>query len=119
MIAESLFRVFDKDKSGNLSFDEFLQAKQVTNLDTPEEKLNWIFTAFDEDGSGFIDVDEVRNMVGGLFRLAGIEEQEDMLASCATDVRAAIDDDGDGEISKEEFVKNAMVNKFISDLLSK
>ena len=55
----------------------------------------------------------------GLFRLAGIEEDEDMLASCVTDVRAAIDDDGDGDISKAEFVKNAMGSKFISDLLSK
>ena len=41
-----------------------------------------------------------------------------MLASCVTDVRDAIDGDGDGEISKEEFVKNAMGSKFISDLLS-
>ena len=119
MIAESLFRVFDEDKSGTLSFDEFLQANQVSDLETPEDKLSWIFTAFDEDGGGSIDVDEIRDIVEGLFRLAGIEEDEDMLASCVTDVRAAIDDDGDGDISKEEFVKNAMGSKFISDILSK
>merc|ERR1739848_939258 len=105
-MAESLFRVFDEDKNGTLSFDEFLQADRVTNLETPEDKLKWIFTAFDEDGGGTIDVDEVMNMVEGLFRLAGIEEQEDMLASCVTDIRSAIDDDGDGDISKEEFVQN-------------
>ena len=119
MIAEALFRVFDEDKSGTLSFDEFIQANRVTNLDTPEEKLNWIFTAFDEDGGGSIDADEITDIVEGLFRLAGIEENEDMLASCVTDVRAAIDDDGDGDISQEEFVKNAMESKFISDLLGK
>ena len=119
IIAESLFRVFDEDKSGTLSFDEFLQADRVTNLDTPEDKLNWIFTAFDTDGGGSIDVDEIRDIVEGLFRLAGIEEDEDMLASCVTDVRAAIDDDGDGDISKEEFVKNAMGSKFIADVLGK
>ena len=117
-MAESLFRVFDEDKNGTLSFDEFLQASRVTNLDTPEDKLNWIFTAFDEDGGGSIDVDEIRDIVEGLFRLAGIEEDEDMLASCVTDVRNAIDGDGDGEISKEEFVKNAMGSTFISDLLA-
>ena len=37
-----------------------LQANNVTNLDTPEDKLNWIFTAFDTDGGGTIDVEEIR-----------------------------------------------------------
>ena len=36
------------------------QANNVTNLDTPEDKLNWIFTAFDTDGGGTIDVEEIR-----------------------------------------------------------
>ena len=33
--------------------------------------------------------------------------------------RATIDGDGDGDISKEEFVANAMQSKFIADLLTK
>ena len=32
----------------------------MTNLNTPEDKLNWIFTAFDTDGGGSIDVDEIK-----------------------------------------------------------
>ena len=35
------------------------------------------------------------------------------------DCRATIDGDGDGDISKEEFVANAMQSKFIADLLTK
>ena len=34
-------------------------------------------------------------------------------------LRASIDGDGDGDISKEEFVKNAMGSKFINDILNK
>ena len=33
--------------------------------------------------------------------------------------RATIDFDGDGDISKEEFVQNATQSKFIADLLTK
>ena len=33
--------------------------------------------------------------------------------------RASIDVDGDGDISKEEFVKNAMGSKFINDIINK
>ena len=109
--------MFDEDKSGNLSFEEFFQADNVTNLNTPEDKLNWMFTAFDADGGGSIDVDEIKDIVIGLFRLAGIEEDDDLLITCVNDVRDAVDKDGDGDISKEEFVKNAMQSNFISNML--
>ena len=55
----------------------------------------------------------------GLFRLGGIEEDPDMLDSCATDIRNVVDGDGDGDISKDEFVKNAMQSKFMAKLLTK
>ena len=34
------------------------QANSVTDLHTHEDKLNWIFMAFDQDGGGYIDVQE-------------------------------------------------------------
>ena len=30
----------------------------MTDLDSNEDKLNWIFMAFDQDGGGFIDIKE-------------------------------------------------------------
>ena len=117
MLAESLLRVFDVDKSGNLDFSEFVQANNVKNLNKPEDKLGWMFDAFDEDGGGTVDAEEIHNIVVGLFRLGGIEEDEDLLAACVLDVIEAVDQQGDGEISKEEFVKNAMNCKFIFNML--
>ena len=116
-MAESLFRVFDADKSGNLDFSEFVQASNVKNLDKPEDKLSWMFDAFDEDEGGTVDAEEIHNIVVGLFRLGGIEEDEDLLAACVLDVIEAVDQEGDGEISKEEFVNNATKCKFIYNML--
>ena len=107
--AESLFRGFDEDKSCTLNFFEWFQASNVKNLTTPEEKLNWIFTAF--------DAEEIRDIVVWMFRFAGIEEDPDLLGACVIDVRATIDVDKDGDISKEEFIQNAMNSKFIADIL--
>ena len=76
-----------------------------------------MFTAFDGDGGGSIDVGEIKDIVIGLFRLAGIEEDDVLLDTCVTDVLEAVDKDGDGDISKEEFVKNAMQSKFIFNML--
>ena len=117
MKAKALFRVFDEDNSGTLTFFEWFQATNVKNMTTPEEKLNWIFTAFDADCGGSIDVNEIRDIVLWMFRFAGIEEDPDLIASCVIDVRATIDVDKDGDISKDEFIKNAMNSPFIADIL--
>ena len=117
VMAQSLFRVFDEDHSGKLTFFEFVQANNVRNLDTPEDKLGWMFDAFDADGGGTVDADEINDIVVGLFRLGGIEEDQDLLAACVFDVLEAVDQEGDGDISKDEFVKNAMKCKFIFNML--
>merc|ERR1712232_890213 len=104
---------YQKYPSGEITQNEFVEANSVNKLNTPEDKLNWIFTAFDTDGGGSIDVDEIRDIVVGLFRLAGIEEDDDLVTVCVSDIRDAVDEEGDGDISKEEFVKNAMKSKFI------
>ena len=49
--------------------------------------------------------------------MGGIEEDQDLLAACVFDVIEAVDQEGDGEISKEEFVTNAMNCKFIFNML--
>ena len=77
--------MFDDDDSGNLNFAEFIQADSVKNLDTPEDKLGWMFDAFDADGGwdrisliccsfnfnpgrGTVDAEEITSIVVGLFR---------------------------------------------------
>ena len=115
-----------------------------------EEKLNWIFTAFDADGGGSIDVEEINEVVLWMFReqdlalmvmitvilnngemipqqvihvfwsslrFAGIEQDPDLVASCVIDVRATIDVDNDGDITQEEFIKNALDSQFIAEVL--
>ena len=94
-----------------------MQAANLKKMQKPEEKLMWLFSAFDSDGGGSIDVDEIRDIVVWLFRLAGIEEDEDLLDSCSMDVRAVIDEDKNGDISMEEFVKNALNSKFVASML--
>ena len=84
---DSLFRVFDEDNSGTLNFFEWFQASNVKNMDNIEEKLNWIFTAFDADGGGSIDPEEITEIVRWMFRFGGIEEDPYLLASCVIDVR--------------------------------
>ena len=41
--------------------------------------MNWIFNVFDKDGGGTLDMNELQNIVHGLFCMAGIEAPEDIL----------------------------------------
>ena len=117
VMAESLFRVFDEDKSGKLDFTEYMMAFNCTSLSKPEEKLNWIFNVFDEDGGGSIDIDEVIKLVIGLTNMGGVETDKEVLLACVQDIIEAVDADRDGDITREEFVNNAMKSSFIRNLL--
>ena len=93
-----------------------------------------------------IDVVEVMDLVLGLFKISKMEEDMDKIVSCvqvtdmiillilmlmvtvttillvlieiqSQDIRSSIDGDGDGEISRDEFVNNAMKSKFLTNML--
>ena len=116
-MAESLFRVFDEDHSGTMDFEEFMMASNCTNMSSPQDKLEWIFKVFDEDGGGSIDIDEVIKLVIGLFNMSGEVEDKEVILACVLDILDIIDVDGDGEITREEFVGNAMKSGFIKNIL--
>ena len=68
----------------------------------------------------FIRVLEVKLLILIYFvRFTKMDEDQDMLQACVEDLTSIIDKDGDGDISKEEFVKNAVNSTFIDNLLSK
>ena len=46
-----------------MDFTEYMLAINATNLDSPEEKLNWMFNVFDKDGGGTISVDEIKELL--------------------------------------------------------
>ena len=79
----NLIRVFDDDNSGAMDFAEYMLAINATNLNTPQacfvklcsiltlspitictqEKLNWMFDVFDQDGGGSISVNEIQDLL--------------------------------------------------------
>ena len=93
-----------------------------------------------------IDVVEIMDLVLGLFKISKMEEDMDKIVFCvqvtdmtillilmlivtvmtiflvliefqSQDIRSSIDGDGDGEISRDEFVNNAMKSKFLTNML--
>ena len=120
-MAEAMFRVFDEKKRGALTFFQFMTIKTNPMREDPDQQLTWVFNAFDEDGGGTIENDEVSRLVEALFRMSGnwdeSEETAEEVILCVDEVIESIDVDGDGVITREEFVENALKSDFIKDIV--
>lgn len=89
---EQIFESIDVDKSGQIQYTEFLAATLEARGYLEEERIAEAFQSIDRDGSGYIDREDLRKILG---------------ASCTPDqideiVRMA-DKNKDGIISYEEF----------------
>ena len=85
----------------------WLQALQALQLKTTEEKLSWIFSVFDSDSGGTIEISEIEEIVSNIFDFADIKPDRRMIQACVMDVKRSVDRDNDGTITKEEFIENA------------
>ena len=115
--SDSLFRVFDADDNGCIDFEEYMLALRASSLHSREEKLKWIFDVFDKDRSGTICPDEIESLLGALFDISGHDTSEDVLEEACKDVMDSVDSNGDGQITKEEFVGNALKSETITGIL--
>merc|ERR1719359_164811 len=96
---QALVEEVDKDKSGTIEFDEFVDLMSRTNKtqEQMEEEIRNAFLTFDADGSGFIDRDELVNVLTTMGDPVDEETINGMIAEA--------DLDGDGKINYAEFTK--------------
>ena len=87
----SILERCDSDLSGYIDYTEFLSATMDWKIILSTKKLEAAFRAFDLNGNGKIDVDELKEMIGG------IDENGYLM------LMQQIDTDGDGEINFDEF----------------
>ena len=80
----------DADGNGTIDYEEFITATMHMNRMDREEHLYTAFQYFDKDGSGFIELEELREELG---------PNEQVILDFIRDV----DTDQDGRISYQEF----------------
>merc|ERR1711981_430028 len=95
----ALMEEVDKDKSGTVEFEEFVDLMSRTNKtkEQMEEEIKNAFLTFDADGSGFIDRQE---LVEALTTMGDPVDEETI-----NGMIAEADLDGGGKINYAEFTK--------------
>lgn len=101
--AEAMALVVDKDGSGSVSFDEFMEwIHDRKALDTVDDHTKYYYTRkavdmfkkYDKDGNGTIEVNELKQLLKDV-------NYSDSLESALQ----VLDKDGNGKISFPEFLK--------------
>ena len=78
-----LFEEFDKDKSGEINYDEFVYSFVGEMNERRKRLIKILFDSFDKNKTGFVDLDEIRNSYSPVNHpdvLSGKKTQDEVLA---------------------------------------
>jgi Ca2+-binding EF-hand superfamily protein len=112
---DHLFRSYDRDRSGSISFEEFIIYLSITaptqTEQDPEKIIEVTFALYDENGDGTLTADELKRGMKDTFRLLGHDVESEKFKS-VIDHRVkklfdAADVNNDGQITLEE-IKEAV-----------
>jgi len=98
-----IISIFDTNKDEEIEFNEFVKALATfTNKDDLEGKLRFVFQVYDIDNDGFISNGELFQV---LKMMVGSNLTDVQLQNIVDKTIMEADEDKDGKISYDEFVK--------------
>ena len=119
---DHVFRTFDSDRNGFIDFKEFLLAMDVTSSGTPEDKLSMFFGLFDIDGNGWIDEEELTNLLKCIHNMVDSSKKrfksEDSPEVQAAKIFKKMDMNSDGRVTKDEFIRACVIDQKLIDILT-
>ncbi|XP_017779285.1 PREDICTED: NADPH oxidase 5 [Nicrophorus vespilloides] len=88
---ERVFQIFDKDNSGSISLQEFLDAMHQFAGQSPEDKIRFLFKVYDLDGDGLIQHKELQHVMRACMEENGMRFSEEQI----DDLTVAMFEDAD------------------------
>ncbi|KAL0269511.1 UNVERIFIED_CONTAM: hypothetical protein PYX00_007215 [Menopon gallinae] len=105
--AHYVFNTLDRNRSGILSFEDFVTGLSILSRGTLEEKLRWTFSLYDINGDGSITREEMTDIIVAIYGLMGkcIEPiDENTLKQRVDRIFQKMDINQDGVVTLEEFL---------------
>ncbi|WVZ21825.1 hypothetical protein V8G54_000369 [Vigna mungo] len=104
LFLDRVFDVFDEKRNGVIEFDEFVHALSIFHPCTSlEKKIDFSFRMYDLRQTGYIEREEVRQMVVAILSECSIDIKDEALDSIIDKTFEEADTDKDDKISKEEW----------------
>ena len=118
-IAQHIFNVFDKDDTGKIEFAEFAVVHHTLKEKSGNEKLKEIFRVLDANNDGHINAKEMKRLIKDLYSL--LKHDNPQLAAekvILGSTFSEMDEDTDGNISEQEFIKAVLEEAELTTLLT-
>nr|XP_014337535.1 PREDICTED: Kv channel-interacting protein 1 isoform X2 [Bos mutus] len=71
MYAHYLFHAFDTTQTGSVKFEDFVTALSILLRGTVHEKLRWTFNLYDINKDGYINKEEMMDIVKAIYDMMG------------------------------------------------
>nr|XP_033783014.1 Kv channel-interacting protein 1 isoform X3 [Geotrypetes seraphini] len=71
MYAHYLFNAFDTAQTGSVKFEDFVMALSILLRGTVHEKLRWTFNLYDINKDGYINKEEMMDIVKAIYDMMG------------------------------------------------
>ncbi|XP_065367471.1 uncharacterized protein Nox [Calliphora vicina] len=98
---ERVFQIFDKDNSGSISLQEFIDAIHQFSGQSADDKIRFLFKVYDIDGDGLIQHKELHDVIRACMEENGMEFSEDQIEDLTTAMFEDADPYNRGEITYE------------------
>ncbi|XP_021748650.1 calcineurin B-like protein 4 isoform X2 [Chenopodium quinoa] len=101
---QKMFDLFDVNQNGCIEFGEFVQSLSVFHPSTPDkDKMKYAFRLYDLRGTGYIEHEELKEMVVALLQESDMHLSSDIVEAIVDTTFKETDLKGDGKIDMEEW----------------